>query len=56
MYAVFYVHRNCYSKGDNICSHHRVCYVAMTMVMLEYMCVQIVMIAHTQCFMLIVNG
>ena len=34
---------------------YELCYVAMTMVMLDYMCVQSFMSTHTQCFMLIIK-
>ena len=36
-------------------SYEYLCYVAMTMVMLDYMCVQTFMSTHTLCFMLIVK-
>ena len=44
-----------YSLPEAGCYWLRLCYVAMTMVMLDYMCVQSFMITHTQCFMLIVK-
>ena len=37
------------------CYWLQVCYVAVAMVMLDYMCVQSVMITHTQCYVLLVK-
>ena len=44
-----------YISPEAGCYWLRVHYVAMTMVMLDYMCVQSFMSTHTQCFMLIVK-
>ena len=55
MCAVPYAHRNCYSEGireykltspDAGCYWFKVFIVAMAMVMLDYTCAQIFMIAH----------
>ena len=56
-YTVLCAHNviHVYTSPEAGCYWLRICYVAMTMVMLDYMCVQSFMSTHTQCFMLIVK-
>ena len=54
-YTVLCAHNIICTSPEAGCYWLQVCYVAMTMVMLDYMCVQSFMSTHTQCFMLIVK-
>ena len=45
-----------WSSAKAGCYGLRVCYVTMTMVILDYMCVQSFIITHMHCFMLIIKG